>query len=100
MNELCELLREQRVVIAALRATSRRMRETVQENKVEKRPTMQRLLLLRMSESLIAAHKTAKIDDDGFTLDLIENAMRHVGERLAKEVGDGRSFNRKRIKPL
>ena len=100
MNELSELLRQQRAIVAELKATSRRMRETVRENKVEKQPTMQRLLLLSMSESLIAAHKAAKIDDNGFTLDLIEDAMRHVGERLAKEVGDGRSFNRKRHEPL
>ena len=100
MSELSELLREQRAAVAALKATSRRMKQTVLETKIGKGPAAQRLLLLSMSESLIAAHKAAKIDDDGHTLDLIEDAMRHVGERLAKEVGDGRSFNRKRLKPL
>lgn len=95
MSELSGLLREQRVIVASLRETSRRMKQTVRENKIEKGPTVQRLLLLGISESLIAAHKTAKIDDDGYTLDLIEDAMRHVGMRLAKEHGSERNFSRK-----
>lgn len=100
MNELRELLREQRVVVAALKATSRRMKATAQATQIEKPPLVQRLLLLKITESLIDAHKAAKIDDDGHTLDLIEDAMRHVGERLAKETGDGRKFSRKRLQPF
>lgn len=100
MSELEELLREQRVVVAALMATSRRLQATARDNHIEKRPPVQRLLLLKIAESLIEAHKAAKIDDDGGTLDLIEDAMRHVGERLTKETSDGRKFNRKRLQPL
>ena len=100
MNELRELLREQRVAVSALKATSSRMRATALTNQIEKPPLVQRLLLMKIAESLIDAHKAAKIDDDGCTLDLIEDALSHVGERLAKETGDGRRFNRKRLSPL
>ena len=57
------------------------------------------VLLLTMAEGLIAAHKAAKIDGNGSTLDLIEDALGHVGERLAKESGHGRDFSRKRLAP-
>ena len=100
MDELTELLREQRVVVAALKATSKRMKATVRQNEFKKGPMVQHLLLLKIAESLIAAHKTAKIDDDGGTLDLIEDAMRHVGKRLAKETGYGRRFDRKHLWPV
>ena len=72
------------------------MKATARESRIEKGPAVQRLMLLQMAESLIAAHKAAKIDDDGYKLDLIDDAMRHVGKRLAKEAGDGRSFDLKR----
>lgn len=58
-----------------------------------------RELLLTMAEGLIGAHKAAKIDNNGLTSDLIEDALRRVGERLAKETSDRRSFSRKRLPP-
>lgn len=60
----------------------------------------QRLVLLQMAEALVIAHKLAKIDDDGYTLDLIEDALRYVGERLSKETGLGRNFGQKKLGPV
>lgn len=99
ITEMQELLREQRVIVAALRATSRRMVEANRQPIMKKR-CIQQMLLLCMAESLVTAHKAAKVDDDGMTLDLIEDAMRHIGKRLAAETSDGRDFIRERVAPL
>ena len=88
MDELQTLLREQRVVVAGLRATAQRLTAAVRATPIKKSATVSRLLLLQMAESLVTAHKAAKIDDDGLTLDLIEDAMRHVGKRLEQETTD------------
>lgn len=99
MQELFDLLREQRVTVAALQATSRALKQSAREP-IRKGPAVQHILLLRMAEGLVASHKAAKIDGDGYTLDLIEDAMRHVGERLAAETSDGRYFCRKKLEAL
>jgi hypothetical protein len=39
-----------------------------------------------MTEGLIYAHIAAKVEDDGHTLDLIEDALLHVGKRLSREM--------------
>ena len=45
-----------------------------------------RMMLLQMTESLIRAHQIAKIDGNGRTLHVIEDALFHVGSRLAREI--------------
>ena len=79
-------------LVASLRKTMGRSSPCL----LEKPDRSPRILLI--AEALIAAHKEAKIDDDGYTLDLIEDALRHVGRRLAKENHDGRDFSRKRLR--
>lgn len=99
MTELDELIQEHRAHIEALRATVRQMREASKKTPVIL-PFVRKYLLLSMAEGLIEAHQAAKFDDNGLTLDLIEDALRHVGERLATEHGDDRSFVRKKFGPM
>lgn len=98
-SELDEVIAKCRILQTELLAhVSARQVISVEYRQVCKAAS-ERYLLLRMAEGLIDAHKAAKIDDNGMTIDLIEDAMRHVGERLARETGDGRNFSRRRLGP-
>ena len=96
MTELDEVMRAHRAQMKLLRTTIRQIRDVTKEIPAT-RPFYRKYLILQIAEGLIAAHKAAKFDDDGLTLDLIEDALRHIGKRLALEHGDDRNFARKKL---
>lgn len=90
-----EIMRENRIARAALRATIGHTQKICDDMRTcsENTPRTPSVRILMIVEGLIIAHKAAKVDDDGYTLDLIEDALFHVGKRLAKECPDGRRYS-------
>lgn len=97
-RDLAETILEARMLRAELRSHLA-VRKAITSDLKQVCAHSREALLLSMAEGLIVAHKAAKIDGNGLTLDLIEDALGHVGERLAKETGDGRDFRQKRLIP-
>ncbi len=85
-HHLCEVIEEAHRLRAELRGHANVRRALADDYRVILRESSNRLRLLKMTEALIVAHRLAKIDDNGLTLDLVEDALRHVGGRLANEV--------------
>ena len=99
IDSLDDVVLEQRLLTETLGATGGRLRAAAREDKTSGGLTVQGLLLLQITESLIAAHRLAKIDGDEDSLELIEIAMRHFGQRLAQYAGGASDLETRRSAP-
>ena len=82
------MIAESRAIRAEMQDTLQFMRSVQRGFAPRQAATEPGFVLLRMAEGLITAHRAAKLDQDGYTLDLIEDALSHVGKRLLNEVED------------